>query len=260
VRLHEAVRLYEHSARATGRVVDAAAERLQHVDQKLDDAARREELTTELAFGVGELTQHVLEDATENIQTVVFFCRQILVGEQIDEAAEGRRRQLTAGVILGQNALERRVLFLDGFHGVVNATADVGLLCRVAQVTPPVAFGDPEDPVTRVFVTVFEQCRACGVGRCEELGAFVARERVELEPLLLEHIGDVLEKDQTENHVLVLGGVHARTELVGRLPERVFKTRCCGLCCLTCHRMLPHAPGQRRRSLTLARPLLQRIE
>jgi len=35
----------------------------------------------------------------------------------------------------------------------------------------------------------------------------------------LEGIGDVLQEDQAEDDVLVLGGVHIASELVRRLPE-----------------------------------------
>jgi hypothetical protein len=36
--------------------------------------------------------------------------------------------------------------------------------------------------------------------------------------LLLESVGDVLEEDQSEHDVLVLGRVHVVAELVGSLP------------------------------------------
>ena len=41
----------------------------------------------------------------------------------------------------------------------------------------------------------------------------------ELRVLLLEGVGDVLEEDQAEDDVLVLGGVHAAAQRVGHLPE-----------------------------------------
>jgi hypothetical protein len=37
--------------------------------------------------------------------------------------------------------------------------------------------------------------------------------------LLLEGVGDVLEEDQAQDDVLVLGGVHRTAERVGHLPE-----------------------------------------
>ena len=40
--------------------------------------------------------------------------------------------------------------------------------------------------------------------------------------LLLEGVGDVLEEDQAEDDVLVLGGVHVAAQGVGHLPELGF--------------------------------------
>ena len=54
--------------------------------------------------------------------------------------------------------------------------------------------------------------RVLGVGALRLLG-------LELGVLLLEGVGDVLEEDQAEDDVLVLGGVHAAAERVGHLPE-----------------------------------------
>ncbi len=45
---------------------------------------------------------------------------------------------------------------------------------------------------------------------------------LELGVLLLEGVGDVLEEDQAEDDVLVLGGVHAAAQRVGHLPELGF--------------------------------------
>ena len=45
---------------------------------------------------------------------------------------------------------------------------------------------------------------------------------IELGVLLLEGVGDVLEEDQAEDDVLVLGGVHAAAQRVGHLPELGF--------------------------------------
>ncbi len=40
--------------------------------------------------------------------------------------------------------------------------------------------------------------------------------------LLFEGVGDVLQEDETQSHVLVLGGVHATAEGIGHLPELSF--------------------------------------
>jgi hypothetical protein len=43
-----------------------------------------------------------------------------------------------------------------------------------------------------------------------------------LRVLRLEGVGDVLEEDQAEHDMLVLGGVHAAAQRVGHLPEPRF--------------------------------------
>jgi hypothetical protein len=67
----------------------------------------------------------------------------------------------------------------------------------------------PEDARRAVLVRVF------GVGALRLLGD---------QPgvLFLEGVGDVLEEDQSEHDVLVLGGVHAAAQRVGHLPELGF--------------------------------------
>ena len=111
-----------------------------------------------------------------------------------------------AGVVLGQHALERRVVALDAGHRVVDELADGGLLGLRLQVRPARLGRHPEDVLRAVLVGVL------GVGALRLLG-------FELRVLLLEGVGDVLEEDQAEDDVLVLGGVHAAAERVGHLPE-----------------------------------------
>jgi hypothetical protein len=64
----------------------------------------------------------------------------------------------------------------------------------------------PEDVQRAVFVRIF------GIGSLSPLG-------VEPRVLLLEGVGDVLEEDQPEHDVLVLGGIHAAAQRVGHPPE-----------------------------------------
>jgi hypothetical protein len=125
-------------------------------------------------------------------------------GDQVDQLAEHGGAQLRAGVVLGQDAFEAPVLGLDGEHGLVDALADAGLLGGVLQVRPARGLGHPEDVLGAVFVRVFG---AVGVVR-EQLGAFG-----------LEAVGDVLEEDQPEGDVLVVGRLHVAAQLVGGEPE-----------------------------------------
>src|SRR5205823_3826568 len=69
---------------------------------------------------------------------------------------------------------------------------------------PAGVLGNPEDVVGGVLVAVLR------VG--PRLGE-------QLRPVFLEGVGDVLEEDEAEDDVLVLGGVHRAAELVGGEPE-----------------------------------------
>ena len=71
MRLDEALGLDEHAARAAARIEDAALERLDHLDQQLDDAARRVELPAALALGDGELAEEIFVDPPEHVLPAV---------------------------------------------------------------------------------------------------------------------------------------------------------------------------------------------
>ncbi len=110
-------------------------------------------------------------------------------------------------VLLRQDALQRLVVALDGDHGVVDELADRRLLGGGLKGRPPRFLRDPEDVLGEVFVAVF------GVGAVLLVGH-------EGRVLLLEGIGDVLQEDEAEDDVLVLGRVHVVPQLVGGGPKR----------------------------------------
>jgi hypothetical protein len=68
---------------------------------------------------------------------------------------------------------------------------------------------DPEDAGGAVLVRVFRIGAGLSVG-------------FELGVLGFEGVGDVLEEDQAEDDVLVLGGVHVVAQRVGGFPELGF--------------------------------------
>ncbi len=115
-----------------------------------------------------------------------------------------------AGVVLGQHALERRVVALDAGHGVVDELADGGLAGLRLQVRPARLGRHPEDALGAVLVGVL------GVGALRLLGdaasACCSSKASEM----------YLRKMQAEDDVLVLGGVHAAAQRVGHLPELGF--------------------------------------
>ena len=136
-------------AGAAARVVDAALVGLEHLDQQLDDAARRVELAALLALGAGELGEEVLVDAAEDVLRAALRVAEPDVADQVDELAEALLVERRAGVVLGQHALERGVVALDGDHGVVDELADGRLLGLGLEVRPARLRRHPEDVPAR---------------------------------------------------------------------------------------------------------------
>ena len=202
-------RLHKHAGRAAAGVVHAATVGLEHLDKELHHAARGVELAALLALGAGELREKVFVHTTEHVLGAAFLIADFDVANEVDQLAEALLVQRGAGVVLGQHALEGRVVAFDGGYGVVHALADRWLLRLGLQVRPARLGRDPEDVLGAVSVGVF------GVGALVALG---------LEPgvLFLESVGDVLEEDEAEDDVLVFGGVHRAAQGVGHPPKLCF--------------------------------------
>ena len=166
----------------------------------------RVELAALLAFGAGELRQEVFVDLAQRVLGAIGGAAQGDVADQVDELAQALLVQAGAAVVLGQHAFERGIVALDGGHGVVDQLADAGLRGVGLEVRPARLLRHPEDAGGAVFVGVL------GIGA---VGAL----RLQLGVLFLEGVGDVLEEDQAEDDVLVLGRVHVVAQGVGRLPE-----------------------------------------
>jgi hypothetical protein len=121
-------------------------------------------------------------------------------------SAEAVLVEAGTGVVLREDPLERGVVALDRGHGVVDERADGRLLRVGLQEAPAGLLRHPEDVDGPVLVGVLRVGAALPVG--QEPGV-----------LLLERVGDVLEEDEAEDDVLVLGGVHVRPEGARRVPE-----------------------------------------
>ena len=95
----------------------------------------------------------------------------------------------------------------------------------VLEVLPARLGRHPEDPLGGVLVAVLQQAFE-----------LLARDAVgfqlglELVAAGLEGVGDVLEEEQAEDDVLVLGGVDLAAQGVGRLPEGVGVGEVGGVC------------------------------
>ncbi len=208
VGLDELLALDEHAARAAAGVVDAALVGREHLDQHADDAARacrtgRPSCPRRWRTGRGSTRRRG--------RGCPWRGRPRLprrdVADQVDELAEALLVEAGAGVVLGQHALERGVVALDGGHRVVDQLADGGLRgAGLAGADQRASFG------TQKMLTARYSSGSSGSAPCAFCG-------FELGVLGLEGVGDVLEEDQAEDDVLVLGRVHVVAERVGGCPE-----------------------------------------
>ena len=206
VGVDELHRLHEHAGRPAARVVDPAAPRLQHLDQEPDDAARGVELAAPLALGAGEPRQEVFVDAAQNVPRAGVPVAHADVGDHVDELAEPPLVEGRAGVVLGQHILERRIIALDPGHRIVDRLADGRLPCMRLEMAPAGLGRHPEDVFGAVLV------RVLGGGTLRLLG-------FQAGVPFLEGIGNVFEKDQPEDDVLVLGCVHCAAQGIGHRPQ-----------------------------------------
>jgi len=86
------------------------------------------------------------------------------------------------GIILGKHALERRIITLDGEHGIVDHLADGGLFSIGFKEGPAGFLGHPENIDSAVLVRVLRVSALVVLG-------------LQFSLLLLKGIGNILEKD-----------------------------------------------------------------
>ena len=118
------------------------------------------------------------------------------------------RRCLSRGgprVVLGENLLQHRVVALDRGHGPVHGLADGRLPRPGLQVCPAGFLGHPENVLGDVLVAI--------------LGSLVSPPGQHGRVPLRERVRDVLEEDQAEHDVLVLGRIHRAPERIRHRPQ-----------------------------------------
>ena len=108
-----------------------------------------------LAFGAGKFAEEIFIDTPDDVLGPALFVAQANGGDEVNDAAKGLFIKVRAGVFLGQDAFERRVIALDGHHGIIKELADERVLGAALQVRPAGFGRHPEDVVGRVFVAVF---------------------------------------------------------------------------------------------------------
>src|SRR5690606_35972203 len=154
VRLDELFALHEHATRTTARVEHAAFERCEHFDEQPHDTGRRVELATVLAFGRRELGEEVFVNAPKDVACAVALVAEADRADQVDELSETRLVERGASVVFGQDTLERRVVALDGDHGVVDELSDRRLRRLALKERPASFLGHPEDVFGAVLVGI----------------------------------------------------------------------------------------------------------
>lgn len=154
------------------------------------------------------MAKEVLIDAAENVAASVLSPRQSDCADQVDEFSESPLIDRWPCVVLGKNAFQARVVALDGIHRRIESLADRLESGGRLNLRPARLRWHPEDVLSDVLVAVLP------------IGAGNGREsRVPL----VKCVGNVLEEDQSERNVLVLGSVEVATHLVGRLPQLRFE-------------------------------------
>ena len=214
VGLDELLAADEHAARAAARVVHAALVWGEHLDEDPDDVRRRVELAALLALGARELGEEVLVDTAEGVLRPVGRGSERDVADEVDELAEAGLVEAGPGVVLGQYALEGWVVALDRGHRVVDEGADRGLRGACLEMRPASLLRAPR------------RCWRPGTRRGPRGRRPLASVGLEFGVLRLERIADVLEEDQAQDDVLVLGRVHVVAQGVGGLPELALERAC----------------------------------
>lgn len=117
----------------------------------------------------------------------------------------------------------RRGLSVDGLQRGVDSHTDVGLLGLGADGFPAGLRRHPEGVDHRVVVPLLQRLGVVGGVRQVELAGLVGEGGLQFIAALVERIADVFQENQPEDDVLVLGGIHARAQLVCGGPECLFK-------------------------------------
>src|SRR5581483_991826 len=165
------------------------------------------ELPAALPFGTREAREKVLVHTAERVLRPISRAAEGDVAHEIDDLPEALLIEAGTGVVLREDALEGRVVALDRRHGIVNELTNRRLRRHRLEVLPARLGRHPEDANRAVLVRIFR------IGALRLL-------RQELFMLCLERVGDVLEKDQAEDDMLVLGCIHVVAERISRGPER----------------------------------------
>jgi hypothetical protein len=163
--------------------------------------------------------------APEHVARLVGVVAEADLGDRAEQRAELRGLERRPRVDLRQHATELLgVVALDRVERPVDPLADVGLRGGGEQPREARLLRDPEDVLGDVLVAVLEDRAPLVLALGEVVGVRRVAGRL-LEPgaAALEGVGDVLEEEQSQDEVLVLGGLDAPAQPVGRLEQLLRK-------------------------------------
>jgi hypothetical protein len=151
----------------------------------------------------------------EDILLPAFPVAQTDCGDQVYDLTQTDLVESRAGIVLWEDAFEGLVVPLDGGHGVVDKLADLRTLGVFPEVVPTCLRGNPKDIVSQILIAIFGNAVTC-LWFPDEVFTLWVRAFLQ-QPIMLfrKSIGDVLEKNETEDDVFVFGGVHVAAQLVG---------------------------------------------
>ena len=189
---HKLGRLHEHASRPAARIIDPPMVRLNNLNQSFHNASRRIELSSILAFSFRKLGQAVFIGASKNISAVTLICH-LYIGEQIHNLAQAALVELLTSEVLGKNILQLIVLRFNRTHSLIDYLANLWSVRSGSNHIPTCIFRHKENILRQVLVAILFKAFA-----------FIHK----LLMLLIELVGDVLQEDQAENHILVFRSIN----------------------------------------------------
>ena len=125
--------LPDYPDRAVARIVDSPLVRREHLDQHADNAARCIEMPAVLPVRTGELLEKVFADEGHNVLRAVLGIAQPDRGDHVNQLAKAVLVDRRLGKIHRRDALEPRIVPLDGDVRLVDRLAD----CRLPNQNDP---------------------------------------------------------------------------------------------------------------------------
>ena len=116
------------------------------------------------------------------------------IGEEVYNITKALLVQFRTSEIFGKDALQSVILLLDKAHGLIDLDSDFRGVGIGRDNFPASLLRYPENALAGVLVLILLH----SIAFCNE---FLIT--------LLESVGDIFQKNKTENNMLILGSIHA---------------------------------------------------